>query len=714
MNQKFKRLLSGFMCAFVLVGLLVSAGSAKASAESVEDVPYTNYTYWENGGTKIPVATKAVYQAFDTLTGEECGIGSFKELQYMSVYDGILYVLDSANGRIVQFDSNYQVVGQIESFTHGNETLTFHGAKGMFVDETGLYIADTLGKRVLCTKDGRVFQIIEKPTDTAVPATFNFSPTRLIRDRSGYYYVLCEGSYYGMMVFTEKYEFCGFFGANSVASSLGAALTGFISSLFETEEKHAASVQALPYTMLDVCIDADGFITTINDEKWSGQVRRYGLAGTNILKKSSGFSYISTNSFNFADNPPVYRDVTSTYGTYIYCSFNAITCDKEGFYYVVDGARGRIYVYDTDVNLLTVFGGGLNNGNQLGTFISPSAITVYGDDLLVADFATGKITVFRLTDYGMLLKQADSLTVDGQYTEAKPYWEKVFALDQNCQLAYKGLAKAALEEGDYSKAMELSKKAFDQATYAKAFAEVRDQFIYDNFWWILILCLTIIAALSAFMIISRRRTFVISKDKRLNLALSTLVHPIASFNEMKQKKLFSVHIAIVYLALFFVTSVLKTMYGGFMYGSADLSQYNALIELVGTVGVVLLWTAANWLCCSLFQGRGDMKEIFCVSCYALMPVILFNIAYLLLSNFLVPTANSSFDIIAMICYGLTVIHLLLGITIVHDFSFFKSMAMAVLILLGMFVIAFVIFVMLSLSQNLLNFVIQIFNEVTMR
>ena len=59
-------------------------------------------------------------------------------------------------------------------------------------------------------------------------------------------------------------------------------------------------------------------------------------------------------------------------------------------------------------------------------------------------------------------------------------------------------------------------------------------------------------------------------------------------------------------------------------------------------------------------------------------------------------------------------HLLLGMTIVHDFSFFKSMAMAVLILLGMFVIAFVIFVMLSLSQNLLNFVVQIFNEVTMR
>ena len=139
MNQKIKRLLCSFLCVFLLMGLFVSAGTIQASAESVEDVPYTNYTYWENGGTKIPVATKAVYQAFDTLTGEECGIGSFKELQYMSVYDGVLYVLDSANGRIVQFDSNYQVIGQIESFTHGADTLTFQGAKGMFVDETGLY-----------------------------------------------------------------------------------------------------------------------------------------------------------------------------------------------------------------------------------------------------------------------------------------------------------------------------------------------------------------------------------------------------------------------------------------------------------------------------------------------------------------------------------------------------------------------------------------------
>ena len=51
MNQTIKRLLCGFLCACLLMGLFVSFGSMEVSAETVDDVPYTNYTYWENGGT---------------------------------------------------------------------------------------------------------------------------------------------------------------------------------------------------------------------------------------------------------------------------------------------------------------------------------------------------------------------------------------------------------------------------------------------------------------------------------------------------------------------------------------------------------------------------------------------------------------------------------------------------------------------------------------
>lgn len=34
-------------------------------------------------------------------------------------------------------------------------------------------------------------------------------------------------------------------------------------------------------------------------------------------------------------------------------------------------------------------------------------------------------TVFKLTDYGALVKKADALTISGEYDEALPLWEQV-------------------------------------------------------------------------------------------------------------------------------------------------------------------------------------------------------------------------------------------------------------------------------------------------
>ena len=133
-------------------------------------------------------------------------------------------MLDSGNGRIVVLDENYTVKQQITDLTYQGETINFTGAKGLFADDSGLYIADTLNKRLLCTKNGEIFKIITKPEDATVPETFDFAPTKLVRDSNGYIYLLCQGSYYGMMVFSDTYEFFGFFGANNVTTSFSNAI----------------------------------------------------------------------------------------------------------------------------------------------------------------------------------------------------------------------------------------------------------------------------------------------------------------------------------------------------------------------------------------------------------------------------------------------------------------------------------------------------------
>ena len=56
-----------------------------------------------------------------------------------------------------------------------------------------------------------------------------------------------------------------------------------------------------------------------------------------------------------------------------------------------------------------------------------------------------------------MLRKAQNLYERGNYGEGKPVWQQVLSLDRSGQLAYRGLAMAAYNEGDYDQAMKLAK-----------------------------------------------------------------------------------------------------------------------------------------------------------------------------------------------------------------------------------------------------------------
>lgn len=712
-NKSKHSLVRALVTVLMVAAITMSFLCLPASAESIIGTPFTSYTYWEGYPAKIPVETKASYEVNRVISGEQLNTGNFKEIQHMFSYGGYLYVLDSGNGRLLKFDKNYHVVETITSFDYKGQKITFTGAKGIFIDDKGMLLADTVNKRILCVKDGKVERILTKPNDPAIPATFDYAPMKLIRDNSGYLYVLCEGSYYGIMVYSDEYEFFGFFGANNVKTSFSGAIRNLITSLFETEEKHGASLQRLPYTLLDICIDSEGFISAVNSSG-SGQIRVFGLTGLNTLNKKGSFAASSADGYNFADNPFSYVSKTSRYRVSTSSECTSIAADKDGYYYMVDSYHGRIFVYDKNCTLLTVFGGGQQTGTQLGTFLSPSSVVAFGDDLLVSDFSGNNITVFRLTEYGKRLRTANTLTYESRYVEAKPYWQEINKQDKNCQLAYRGLAKAALKEKDYDAAMAYAKQGLDAETYSLAFEEVRNNFISNNFWWIMILVIGIIVGLTALLVVTKKRQITFIKSPKLNTAMTTIIHPFESFKNVKYKNLGSPLIATIMLILFFVTTVMARTLGGFAFGAVDLSNFNSLLMMLGTIGIVLLWVVSNWLVCILFTGKGTMKEVYCSTCYCLMPMLIYNIGYIALSNVLTPSANSPFDLFGNICYLATIVLLLLSITVVHDFSFFKAIGLALLIVIAMAIVGFVLFSMLTLLQNLLSFVIGVYNEIALR
>ncbi len=707
-----KSFLKASYLALILM-LIFSLFSVSVNAENISNMPYTSYTYWDGYANKTPVPVKSTYEPNSIITARSLGIESFSEINQIVSDGNYLYIVDSGNDRIVKLDSNNKLVEIITSFRSGSETVTFSNPKGIYVYEDEIYVADTDNQRILCAKNGDIFKIITEPESTTIPEDYIYSPIRVIKDKNGYLYVLCDGSYYGIMVFANDYEFRGFYGANEVKKSVFGAFKELIASFFETEQKHAASVQELPYQTADMCLDAEGFICTVNSEA-EGQIKRLGSKGSNVLIYKDQFVGTKADSYNFGDFPVSYVDTTTKYSTLIEQKFNAITTDSDGYIYAMDSTQGRIYMYDNKCNLLTVFGGGVSAGTQVGTFVTPNSIAVFGEKLYVSDFNTGEITTFNLTEYGRNLKLANKLTNNGDYIKAKEYWTLINKQDKNCQLAYKGLAKAALEEENYNEAMKYAKIGLDRVTYAAAFKYVRNEFISDYFLVIALLVIVIFGAITAFLIISKKRKIIFVKNEYLRTAVNTPIHPFNSFYDIKFKNMGSALIATCTLILYYISTISITLNGGFMYVIADLTSFNSLFIIIGTIGVVLLWVIMNWAVSMLSDGKGTFKEVYCSTCYCLIPQIVYNLLFIILSHTVIATNNSGFGTISLIFNLLTIILILISITVIQDFSFFKAMAISVVSVIMMGIGAFVIFIILTLGQDFVAFILGIINEILLR
>lgn len=700
--------------ALVLALLLFCTGTVSAaSLTTMDEVPYYSYTYWEGPNRYDAVPTRAMYESYLQISGDSLGTTALTSAKYITLStDGSeLYILDSGNSRILIVETDtFTLVEEITSIS-GEEDYNFKDAVGMYVSDDGtIYLADTEGERVLiCDRYGNLLNKLECPTGIGVPSDLDYRPTRITMDQKGYLYVVCEGCYYGMLVYDTEYNFLGFHGSYVVEETLLNTIKGWVTGLFMTRDKSENTQKKLPAEIMDICVDTEGMLYTLSGTS-TGQIKRLGLNGNQTLDHKFGFASASGDTINFGENPNAYWHKHYQYSLI----FGGITVDPEGFIYAVDMGRSRVFVYDEECRMISAFATGFSEGNQVGSFVTPNAIACDGEKLYVLDFVLGSVTIFRLTDYGRLFKEADQLTMDGEYEMAQPLWEQALKMDANCQRAYEGIGKSLLNKGDYEGAMEYSKKGNDQQTYSQAYEVVQKAFLTRNFWWIFLLCLAAVGGIAALLVLSKKRKIFEIKNAKLRTALSVPFHPFQAFNSLKFQKNTSIPLAIIFILIFYLASVSEDLYGGFMYVITDTSNYNALYTLLGSVGVLLLWVIVNWGICILNEGKGSLKEVFTMSAYCMSPMVAYSVVFIVASHLIPATSTSTFGILSTIVAIYTVLLLLLGMTVVHEYSFFKAMGMALLTVICMLLAAFVIFSVTLLSQQFLVFFISVFNEIKLR
>lgn len=695
--------LSKLFAATVLVIVMMTEFSTAVFA----DVPYNSYTYWSDVGKEDKaVGNRQMYGAEALITAKSLGVKDFTEISDIGTdKDGRLYILDSSS-RITVTDKNFSLLYEIEKI---NGTYEYNEAGGLYIERDGtVYICDTKNHRLLhITTDGKLIREIGLPDSPLIPDDFNFLPTAMTTDKDGFLYVLSDGSFYGALLYSPELEFMGFYGANSVKGSLASVLTNIKNKIISNKGKKANSKQNLPYCFVDIAIDDGGFIYTCNgytDKSGkTGQIRR--------LSPGTGLNLLSSDDINFADSK---QNGEYNNGILTKQDIMDVEVDSHGFIFGLESAYGKVFVYDKNGKKMSVLGGGTGSGTQTGTFVNVSSMALGndGEKIYVSDKRTNYITAFSVTAFGRLVRAATELTVEGKYDKSKEMWQEALKQDNNYQPAYSGLARISLNEKKYAEAMSLAKTGYDRDTYALAFEYERNRFLNDNFLWIFVLVIVEAVTVITLLIIKSKKHITLIKNREIKIMMSVSVHPVNTFTDIKEKQLGSYALCAVTVLIFYISTVLQTLAGGFMFSVYDSANFNSLWVFVRSVGLVTLWVAADWMVCTLLGGNGKLKEITVVTCYSLWPLIASNFLKLLLTNILLPTESGFLSILdtAAIIYFL--ILMVIGLLKIHDFSMSRLVGTSVLALVGIAAIVFLIIMVAILVQQFWGFIVTVVSEIS--
>lgn len=693
-----------------------------ACSLSVAAAPTDTYNRIEKpGDTTNLKLSKEIYTAVERITASSLGLESAFEGITDIVYaeNGEIYLLCGETSRVIVLNANYTLKTELIVVDETGTVVDFTGAMGIYVHKGKVYICDTNNSRILILdKNGVVKRILDAPNDDLISDDFLYQPIKMQIDQKGYMYILSRSCYYGALIYTPELEFLGFYGANTVKSGALDTLSFLWDKLTSNEEKKSSSLKTLPYSFVDFDLDSEEFLVTATgrtqkDRNQTGQIRKITVNGSNILyKHSQKNGYIASDSYNFLESDLVIKEKQT--GFYIAQDIVAVSCGEDDSIFVLDGLHGTIYLYDKESNLLGAFGGGIEQGKQLGVFEKPICMDVYGDDVVVGDSATGSITIFKQTEYGKLLREAQAIFLRGDYDEAAPIWETVLQKDNTNQLALRGLAWSSYNAGDYRVAMEYAEKALDYEIYDMAWSTVLKDFIADNFVVILAIFTIVILCVIFLTKYLKSREFFKNINPKIKLIFKIPFHPFESFDKLKQQNLGSVKISIGITVVLYLSFYINDTLSGFLYSPSDVSTYNSLFTIGRTVILLLLWVVANWLVCAIFSGKGTLKEVYCATAYSLVPMIAYMFIRVVLTNLLPLSAAGFINGLDAVIWIFTFFLLAIAIMTVHEYDFFKLLLTTIPTIFLMLLAVFVVFICTIMLAQLGNFVGSVYEEIMYR
>ena len=201
---------------------------------------------------------------------------------------------------------------------------------------------------------------------------------------------------------------------------------------------------------------------------------------------------------------------------------------------------------------------------------------------------------------------------------------------------------------------------------------------------------------------------------KLLVPLRFAAHPVDLFNDIKYEKRGSLGIANLLLFLYFIEEIINYFTVSYLFSNNEAQSFSIWPILLRTVVLVFVWCITNWATSTLQEGKGNFKEIYLVTCYSLTPLVLFSVPLTLATNMLTLSESMFYTTILSGLQLWSLLLLFLGTMVVHQFTVRKTIGSVILSLFMIVILAFLVLLAFSISQQMITFGNTIITELLRR
>ena len=203
-------------------------------------------------------------------------------------------------------------------------------------------------------------------------------------------------------------------------------------------------------------------------------------------------------------------------------------------------------------------------------------------------------------------------------------------------------------------------------------------------------------------------------DDCIKLPAYILTHPLKGFEEFKRYKKGKMSVAILFVVLTIFVNILKFQYDGFLVNNNNIKDLNTFAQVAYVAGAVVVVTIGNWAVTTLFDGKGNMKEIFMMICYCLYPFIWSTSIGIILSNILTEDEMAVHTLVSIIGVVLLVYMFFFGIISIHEYGLVQCLLTILFTVVAVLIVLFAFLLFFDLFQRMYGFVYTIYREISLR